>query len=156
MWGIRWLCQHNSYAFPRHFAGVGLDKMGLHGFTEWTYYGAPRYQPYLQIRNPHGSYYAWEDDQGSLLSTITWEGTHEGINDARSTATLRQLIRQARQSDNSVHHALAESTQEKLDEIMRTVPDRPGILSHRDLDELRSRIVVQIMRFVKAGFMPDV
>lgn len=151
LWAIRWLCQHNTYRFPRHYAGLGLDKIGLHGYTEWTYYGAPRYEPYKQLRNVRGCYYAYTDEQGNLLSTITWEGVQEGINDSRYVATLRHLIETARKSPKKENQALAESAQMTLDRILADIAPRPETEPQHRLAEIRALIAHQIMEFVHVG-----
>lgn len=151
LWGIRWLCQYNTYGFPRHFAGLGLDAMGLHGFTEWTYYGAPLYRPHDQLRNQHGCHYAFVDDEGHLLSTITWEAVQTGIDDARYVATLRRLIERAAASDTPTHVTLAESARAALQAILADIPPKPHTMGPDDLDALRGRITAQILRFVEAG-----
>ena len=155
LWGIRWLCQYNTYRFPRHFAGFGLDKIGLPGFTEWTYYGAPVYKPFGQVRDVNGCHYAFTDEQGNLLSTSTWEGVLEGINDARYVATLRRLIETAGNSGKKENQSLAASARRALDGVLADIVPRPGTESQRDLDDLRARVVRQIMRFVEAGLSSD-
>ena len=155
LWAIRWLCQYNTYQFPRHFAGFGLDKIGLHGFTEWTYYGAPVYRPFDQVRSVHGCHYAFRDEQENLLSTITWEGVQEGINDARYVATLRRRIDAAWKSTQQEHQTLAVSAQESLDGVLADIPRPTATLSQGRLDELRARVSRQIMRFVDAGLSPN-
>jgi len=152
LWAIRWLCQYNTYQFPRHFAGFGLDKIGLHGFTEWTYYGAPVYRPFDQVRNVEGCHYAFTDEQGNLLSTITWEGVQTGINDARYVATLQRYIAAGQESLQQEHQNLATSAQQALADILTDIP--PSAASPNRLDELRERVSQQIMRLVAAGLSP--
>lgn len=153
-WGIRWLSQHNTYAFPRHFAGVGLDKRGLDGFTEWTYYGAPVYRPYAQLRDKEGVHYAYTDMQGRMLSTITWEAVQEGIDDARYVATLRRLISKAKKSDDPGWRTLGMESEGALNELMRKVPDcqtDATPLTQAELDNFRGAVAKLIVRFVRAG-----
>ena len=151
LWGIRWLCQHNAYAFPRYFAGFGLDRMGLHGFTEWTYYGAPVYRPYDQIINWQGCSYAFEDEKGNLLSTITWEGVQEGIDDARYVATLHSLIAKGEPSLNLEHQQLARDASDWLATRIADIPDRPAISPEPELDKLRREIANRIVMLMDAG-----
>ncbi len=153
LWAIRWLCQYNTYQFPRHFAGFGLDRLGLHGYTEWTYYGAPVYRPLDQVRDVQGCHYAFTDDQGNLLSTITWEGVQTGINDARYLATLQRHIAAGRESPQQEHQNLATSAQQALDGVLADIPHHAA--SPRHLDQLRERVSQQIMRFVDAGLSPE-
>ena len=155
LWAIRWLCQHNTYQFPRHFAGLGLEKMGLHGFTEWTYYGAPVYRPFDQLRSVHGCHYAFTDEQDNLLDTITWEAVREGINDARYVATLRQHIDTARDSKKQEHQTLAVAAQQTLDDILTDIPVRPATLPPDRLDDIRARVSQQIISCMEAGISPN-
>ncbi len=154
LWAIRWLCQYNTYQFPRHYAGFGLDGMGIHGFTEWTYYGAPRYRPFEQVQSHRGCHYAFIDDNDQLLTTITWEATQEGIDDARYTATLKALIEQARASDAPAHRALADSAEAALGNIVAQVLPVTATNPEAQLDEMRRRIADQIIRFINAGPSP--
>ena len=155
LWGIRWLCQHNAYRFPRHFAGFGLDRMGLDGFTEWTYYGAPVYRPYDQIIDWQGCSYAFEDERGNLLSTITWEAAQEGIDDARYAATLRALIANGDSSVNLAHQQLARDASDWLATRIAEIPNRPATLREAELDELRREIANQIMTLTAAGLSTE-
>jgi hypothetical protein len=154
VWGIRWLCQYNTYTFPRQFAGIGLEKRGIHGFTEWTYYGAPLYKPYNQLIDKEGCHYAFVDQQGRLLTTITWEGVQEGINDARYIATLRKLIDKARSSGNKQDQKLASEVEEVLNKVMNKVPDSRvdrSALKEAELDQLRDSLARAINRLISAG-----
>jgi len=157
LWGIRWLCQHNTYSFPRHYAGFGLDKMGLHGFAEWTYYGASTYQPYAQIINKEGCYYAYVDEQGRLLSTITWEGAQEGIDDSRYVATLRELINKALASKDPKLKALARTEQMTLNRIIESIPKTAfnGVFSETRADQVRMALAKAILRLIRAGATLD-
>ena len=155
LWAIRWLCQYNTYRFPRHYAGFGLDRMGIHGFTEWTYYGAPHYRPFDQVQSHHGCHYAFVgDDDDQLLTTITWEATQEGIDDARYTATLKTLIEQARASDAPGHQTLAGSAEAALRDIHAQIAAATATIPEAQLDDMRRRIAGQIMRFISAGLPP--
>lgn len=151
IWGIRWLCQYNTYGFPRHYAGFGLDKIGVQGFTEWTYYGAPRYSPYAQLLNPRGCYYAYTDEEGRLLSTITWEAAQEGIDDARYIATLRKFIQKASTSEDPAHKARIGGAQLALERVINQIPEVTGILPESKLDQMRAELAKQIGRFVRVG-----
>ena len=155
LWAIRWLCQYNTYGFPRHFAGLGLDKAGVDGFAEWTYYGAATYRPYEQIVDRQGCHYAFVDDAGRLLTTITWEAVQEGIDDARYLATLRQLIDKARASDDPEHRALAAAGQRTLDQVLAELPSAPRTAPEAKLDELRARLADRVTAFVRAGRRPS-
>ena len=151
LWGIRWLSQYNTYGFPRHFAGVGLDKIGVTGFTEWTYYGAPRYSPYAQVRDKEGCYFAYTDDQDRLLSTITWEAVQEGIDDARYVAMLRRLTGEAEASGDADHQALAADARAALNDVLNSIPPAPGTLDEAELDRLRATLASHISLLVRAG-----
>ena len=155
LWGIRWLCQHNAYRFPRHFAGFGLDRMGLDGFTEWTYYGAPVYRPYDQIIDWQGCSYAFEDEHGNLLSTITWEAAQEGIDDARYAATLRELIAKGESSADSEHQRLARDASDWLAVRIADIPERPATLLEAELDQLRREIAKRILLLMDAGLSAE-
>ena len=151
VWGLRWLCQHNTYEFPRHFAGLGLDRMGLHGFAEWTYYGAPLYRPHEQLVHFQGCHYSFEDEKGNLLSTIPWEGVQEGIDDARYVATLRTLIRQGESSSDSKHRELVRIASRRLERLIASIPERPAILPEAELDRIRREIAGSIVRLIDSG-----
>ena len=152
LWGIRWLCQHDNYRFPRHFAGMGIEKFGLTGMTEWTYYGAaPVGDAFEDLRRWQGSYYAYVDEQGRLLSTITWEGVREGINDGRYFATLRQLIDKARSAGSVEQRRLSEETQAKLQWVLDQLPWGGSPPPEARLNELRDVLTEQILRLVHAG-----
>jgi len=155
IWGIRWLCQYNTYGFPRHYAGFGLDKLGLTGFTEWTYYGAPLYSPYQQLRNPQGCFYAYTDEQGQLLTTITWEAVQEGIDDSRYIATLRELITRARTLEAPRLKALANQAELALENIINQIPEKPAILPEPKLDQMRASLSREIIRLMRAGVELD-
>ena len=155
LWGIRWLCQHNAYRFPRHFAGFGIDRMGLDGFTEWTYYGAPVYRPYDQIIDWQGCSYAFEDEHGNLLSTITWEAAQEGIDDARYAATLRALISNGESSVNREHQRLAGDASDWLATRISEIPNRPATMPEAELDALRREIANQIIVLTDAGLSAE-
>jgi len=150
-WGIKWLCQYNTYNFPRHFAGIGIEKMGLTGFTEWTYYGAPLYKPYDQLLNKEGCSYAYVNGEGKLLTTIPWEAVQEGIYDARYVATLHKLIEKASLSQNASHKALAEEGKKTLQQAMAKIPAIPSVLNESEMDNLRKTLIDSIQQFVKAG-----
>ncbi len=149
MWGIRWLCQHGTYAFPRQYAGLALDKLGLQGFTEWTYYGAPKYSPYAQLANKEGCHYAYTDEEGRLLSTIKWEAVQEGIDDARYVATLQRLVEAAADSDDADTRRIATQAQHVLTDAIERVPAAPDTLSEAQLDELRAGLAAQIVRLIR-------
>ena len=153
--GIRWLCQHNAYRFPRHFAGFGLDRMGLDGFTEWTYYGAPVYRPYDQIIDWQGCSYAFEDEHGNLLSTVTWEAAQEGIDDARYAATLRALIAMGEASADSAHQQLTRDASDWLAARIADIPERPTTLLEVELDQLRREIAKRILLLMDAGLQSE-
>ncbi|MCE5340881.1 MAG: DUF6067 family protein [Planctomycetaceae bacterium] len=150
-WGIRFLCQYNTYNFPRHFAGIGIEKMGLTGFTEWTYYGAPLYKPYDQLLNKEGCQYAFVDEQGRLLTTISWEAVQEGIYDARYIVTLRSLIEKARLSQDADHKAIADKGEKTLQQVMAKIPAIPSVLNESEMDNMRKILADSIQQFVKAG-----
>ena len=150
-WPIRWLCQYNTYLFPRQFAGLSLEKLGVSGYTEWTYYGAPVYDPYDQLRSRHGCNYAFANEEGQLLTTLTWEATQEGIDDGRYVATLRKLIHKAAATDEAATRALGESAAKALEAILAEVPAGTGLASEAIIDELRAKLAAQIVRLLDAG-----
>ena len=150
VWPIRWLCQYNTYLFPRQFAGLALAKRGVTGFTEWTYYGAPVYDPYEQLRSKHGCHYAYVNDRGELLTTLTWEAVQEGIDDGRYVATLRKLMDTAATSDEAAIRDLGESAGEALEAILADVPAGTGLASEDVIDQLRARLADQIVRLNNA------
>jgi len=155
LWGIRWLSQYNTYSFPRQYAGLALDRIGLDGFTEWTYYGAPLYSPYAQVRNKEGCHYAYTDHQGRLLSTITWEAVQEGIDDARYVATLRRLIEEGQDSADPALRDLARRAQEGLQDVIDQVPAPPKALPRAKLDDLRATLSAHIVALLQAGATLD-
>ena len=95
--------------------------------------------------------YAYVNKQGNLLSTTTWEGVQEGINDSRYVAMLRHLIETARKSDKQENQSLADSAQMTLDRILADIVPKNDTESQRRLDELRALVARQIMRFVHIG-----
>ena len=151
VWPIRWLCQYNTYLFPRQFAGLSLAKLGVTGFTEWTYYGAPLYDPYEQLRSKQGCNYAYVNKEGQLLTTLTWEAVQEGIDDGRYVATLRKLIDMAATSDEAATRALVGSADKALEAILAEVPAGTGLASEAVIDELRAKLAGQIVRLLDAG-----
>ena len=153
MWGIRWLCQYNTYLFPRYYAGMGPLKLGLDGMTEWTYYGAAGLgDGYDQLRNKEGCHYAYVDADGSLLSTTTWEAVREGINDARYVATLRQFIRRAEASADPGALARAATARKRLKAILADLPWGAGkLVSEAKLDDIRGRVTAEILGLIATG-----
>jgi len=157
LWGIRWLCQYNTYLFPRYFAGMGPVKLGLTGMTEWTYYGAGTIGDGCnQLRSKHGCHYAYVAEDGRLLSTVTWEAVQEGIDDGRYVATLRELIDKAKASDVPEHRRLGEESETKLQEVMEGLPWGAGkMVNESTLDEIRKVIADEIVRLVEVGIAMD-
>ena len=151
VWGLRWLCQYNTYEFPRHFAGFGLDRMGLDGFTEWTYYGAPLYRPYDQMVHFPGCHYSFTDEKGNLLNTIPWEASQEGIDDSRYVATLRELIDRGSASSDAKQKMLAGVASKKLDKLIAGLPYRPKIVSETELARLRGEIAGELLQLIRSG-----
>ena len=151
LWGIRWLCQYNTYLFPRYYAGFGAVKLGVAGMTEWTYYGAAGIgDGYDQLRSKEGCSYAYVDADGNLLSTVTWEGTREGITDGRYVATLRQLLDAARTSGTAPAEAAAAAAE--LDAILDRLPWGAGqLVPETELDECRNLLARAIVRLLDAG-----
>ena len=154
VWPIRWLCQYNTYRFPRQFAGLKLEKLGVTGFTEWTYYGAPLYDPYEQLRSKQGCNYAFVNGAGQLLTTITWEAVQEGIDDARYAATLRKFIAHAAASNESAHQAVADRATAALTAILEELPAGTSQTSEAHLDALRAKLADQIIQLIQAGVTP--
>jgi hypothetical protein len=154
VWPIRWLCQYNTYRFPRQFAGLKLDKLGVTGFTEWTYYGAPLYAPYEQLRSKQGCNYAFVNAAGELLSTITWEAVQEGIDDARYVATLRKLIERAAASEQLEQREQGAQAAAALTAILDEIPAGTSQTSEIHLDKLRARLAEQIVQLVQLGVSP--
>ena len=153
LWGIRWLCQYNTYLFPRYYAGMAPLKLGLDGMTEWTYYGAAGCgDGYDQLRDKEGCHYAYVDADGHLLSTVTWEAVREGINDGRYVATLRRLIQQARTSGDPKAAEHAATAEETLRQILTELPWGPGkLVPETKLDEIRGRVTAEILRLLATG-----
>jgi len=153
LWGIRWLCQHNTYLFPRYYAGMGPVKLRLDGMTEWTYYGAASLgDGYDQLRSKEGCHYAYVGEDGQLLSTTTWEAVREGINDARYVATLRKLIEQAKQSGAAEQVALANEAEAALAPVLEQLPwDAGKTVPEVRLDEIRRLLSAQIVRLLEGG-----
>lgn len=151
VWPIRWLCQHNTYEFPRQFAGLSLHKWGVQGFAEWTYYGAPEYDPYNQLRNQQGCHYSYLNENGQLLSTLTWEAVQEGIDDGRYVSTLRKLIDKSAASKQESHKALGAEAHVVLRAVLGDVPEGSSSTSEAKLDELRETLATEIVKLIGAG-----
>jgi len=132
---------------------MGPVKFGLDGMTEWTYYGAASMgDGYDQLRNKEGCSYAYVDDAGRLLSTVTWEGVREGINDARYVAALRKLIERAQSSTSPEHQRLAREAGQQLESIIEELPRGGGnIIPEVGLDEIRTALADQIIALIRAG-----
>jgi len=153
LWGIRWLCQHNTYLEPRYFAGLGPVKFGLTGMTEWTYYGAAELgDGYGQLRNKEGCHYAYVDDQERLLSTIPWEAVQEGMNDARYVATLRELIARAKALGTAQHAVVAGEADRAMQSVIERLPWGAGkTVPEAELDGIRMIFTREILRLINSG-----
>ncbi|MBU0607619.1 MAG: hypothetical protein KKI08_07010 [Armatimonadetes bacterium] len=148
IWGIDWPAMWDDFWRAREMAGFVPAKAGVTGMTAWTYYDpAPFTDEYRDLRGQYKHcLLAYRDADGSLIPTVTWEGSRAGATDSRYLATLEEAVANAT-------GAACERGARVLREVVAGLPwraEQGAVWGNTRAAQLRAKMAEEIVRLQNA------